>query len=115
MHRGTVNTAEIVDYWVDRLDLMLQSLMRDRDAVPTERSMDVRFDDFMADDLAVAAQVYELAGEELTDEARAAMADYLAGHQRGRLGTVATSPEMFGLTEADLRGRFAPYVERFLS
>jgi len=114
MHRATVNTEEIVDYWVDRLDRMLQSLMRDRDAIPADRSVDVRFDDFMADDLAVAAQVYELAGEELTDEARDAMADYLAGHQRGRLGTVATSPEMFGLTEAGLRDRFAPYVERFL-
>lgn len=115
MHRSPVGTEEIVDYWVDRLDVMLQSLMRDRDAIPSDRSIDVRFDDFMADDLAVAAQVYELAGEPLTDEAQAAMADYLAGHQRGRLGTVATSPEMFGLTEADLRARFAPYVERFLA
>jgi hypothetical protein len=69
----------------------------------------------MADDLAVTAQVYDLAGEELTDEARAAMADYLDGHRRGRLGTVATSPEMFGLTEAGLRERFTPYVERFLA
>ena len=89
--------------------------MRDRDAVPAERSMDVRFDDFMADDLAVTEQVYALAGEPMTDEARAAMSEYLDGHQRGRLGTVATSPEMFGLTEADLRARFAPYVERFLA
>ena len=64
--------------------------MRDRDAIRRERSIDVRFDDFMADDLAMAAQVYELAGEPLTDEAAAAMAEYLAGHQRGRLGTVAT-------------------------
>jgi hypothetical protein len=115
MHRSPVNTEEIVDYWVDRLDVMLQSLMRDRDAIPAERSMDVRFDDFMADDLAVTESIYELAGEPMTDEARAAMADYLAGHQRGRLGTVKTSPEMFGLTAADLRARFAPYVERFLS
>jgi hypothetical protein len=115
MHRSTVNCEEIVDYWVDRLDLMLRSLMRDRDSIPAERSMDVRFDDFMADDLAVAAQVYELAGEPLTDEAAAAMKEYLDGHQRGRLGTVATSPEMFGLTDAELRARFAPYVERFLA
>ncbi len=115
MHRTTVNTEEIVEYWVDRLDRMLQSLMRDRDAIPAERSMDVRFDDFMADDLAVTERVYALAGEPMTDEARAAMAEYLDGHQRGRLGTVATSPEMFGLTEADLRARFAPYVERFLA
>ena len=115
MHRSPVNTAEIVDYWVDRLDRMLQSLVRDRDAVPAERSIDVRFDEFMADDLAVTEKVYEVAGEPMTDEARAAMADYLDGHRRGRLGTVRTNPEMFGLDEAELRARFAPYVARFLS
>jgi hypothetical protein len=114
MHRASVDCDEIADYWVDRLDVMLQSLVRDRDAVPADRSVDIRFDDFMADDLGVAAQVYELAGEDLTDEARAAMADYLAGHRRGRLGTVATSPEMFGQDPDGLRARFAPYVERFL-
>jgi len=115
MHRSPVNTAEICDYWVDRLDLMLQSLMRDRHAIPAHRSLDVRFDDFMADDLAIATQVYELAGEELGDEAADAMKDYLDGHQRGRLGTVATSAEMFGQDRAALTARFAPYVERFLS
>ncbi|WP_372736269.1 sulfotransferase [Nocardioides sp.] len=114
MHRSPVEVRAIADYWVERLDVMLQSLLRDRDAIPAERSIDVRFDEFMADDLAVAAQVYELAGEELTAEASAAMADYLAGHQRGRLGRVATSPEMFGLDEQALRAQFAPYVERFL-
>ncbi|GAB3250687.1 sulfotransferase family protein [Nocardioides dilutus] len=115
MHRSPVDVAEISDYWVDRLDRMLQSLLRDRHVVPGERSLDVRFDDFMADDLAVASQVYELAGEELTDEARQAMADYLDGHQRGRLGTIATSPEMFGQDAEALRARFAAYVDRFLS
>lgn len=114
MHRSPVDVGEISDYWVGRLDRMLQSLLRDRHVVPGERSLDVRFDDFMADDLAVAAQVYDLAGEELTDEARQAMADYLEGHQRGRLGTIATSPEMFGQDAEALRARFAPYVERFL-
>jgi hypothetical protein len=93
---------------------MLQAVVRDRDAIPADRSVDVRFGDFMADDLATAARVYELAGEEVSDEANAAMRDYLAGHRRGRLGTVATSADMFGLEEVDLRERFAPYVERFL-
>lgn len=114
MHRSPVDVPEIAEYWVDRLDVMLQALLRERDAVPAERSLDVRFDDFMVDDLAVAEQVYALAGEDLTPEAHGAMADYLAGHQRGRLGRVETSAEMFGLDEAALRKRFAPYVERFL-
>ena len=41
--------------------------------------MDVRFDDFMADDLAVARRVHDLAGDDLTPDAERSMADYLAG------------------------------------
>jgi sulfotransferase family protein len=115
MHRSPVPVHEIAASWVDRLQLMLAALARDRDIIPPQRSIDVRFDDFMADELAVAERVYELAGEPLTDEARAAMADYLAGHQRGRLGQVATSAEMFGLDEPNLRARFTAYVQRFLA
>lgn len=94
---------------------MLSALVRDRDAIGPDRSIDVRFDDFMGGELAVAETVYALAGEPFTDEAHAAIAGYLAGHQRGRLGNVATSSEMFGLSEDSLRARFTPYVERFLN
>ncbi|MDT7739132.1 MAG: hypothetical protein QOK09_2501, partial [Mycobacterium sp.] len=51
----------------------------------------------------------------LTDAASAAMADYLLHHQRGRLGRIATSADMFGLDEDDLFARFSPYRERFLT
>ena len=58
---------------------MLAAFLRDRDVIGPDRSIDVRFDDFMADELGVTEQIYALAGEPVTDEARAAMADYLAG------------------------------------
>jgi hypothetical protein len=115
MHRSPVPVREIAASWVDRLELMLAALVRDRDVIPPERSIGVRFDDFMAGELGVAERVYYLAGESLTEEARAAMADYLAGHQRGRRGEIATSAEMFGLDKHNLRGRFTAYVERFLA
>lgn len=115
MHRSPVPVAQIAQYWVDRLDQMLTALVRDRDTIGPERSIDIRFDDFMADELGVAERVYALAGEPFAEPARAAVAGYLSGHQRGRLGNVETSPEMFGLTEGGLRARFAPYVERFLA
>jgi hypothetical protein len=115
MHRSPVPVEEIAAAWIDRLELMLGALARDRDVIATERSIDVSFDDFMADELGVAERVYGLVGEPVTDEARTAMADYLVGHQRGRLGRVVTSCEMFGLNEDDLHARFAPYVSRFLS
>ena len=63
----------------------------------------------------VAERIYELAGEPLTDGARAAIIDYLAHHQRNRLGSLVTSAEMFGLDEHDLPNRFARYRERFLA
>jgi Sulfotransferase family len=114
MHRSKVPVQQIANYWIDRLDEMLSALVRDRDTVGPGRSIDVRFDDFMSGEVDVAERVYALAGEPFTEDARGAVADYLAGHRRGRLGNVETSCEMFGLTEDDLRTRFAPYVDRFL-
>jgi hypothetical protein len=115
MYCSPVPVHDISSTWVERLGRMLNALVRDRDTIPEERSIDVRFDEFMADEMAVATQVYEKAGEVLDDEALTAISGYLAGHQRGRLGKVATSPEMFGLTESELRDPFAGYVARFLA
>jgi hypothetical protein len=115
MHRSPVPVEEIAAGWIDRLALMLNALVRDRDVIAPQRSIDITFDDFMADELGVAQRVYGLIGEPFTDDARAAIVGYLAGHQRGRLGKVVTSCEMFGLDEDEMRERFAPYVNRFLS
>jgi hypothetical protein len=115
MHRSPVPVHEIAASWSDRLQLMLDAFMRDRDLIPDERSTDVRFDDFMADELGVAERIYDLAGEPLTDAARTGMTDYLDNHRRGRLGSVATSAEMFGLDKHDLPDRFSRYCERFLT
>ncbi|WP_307787739.1 sulfotransferase [Mycolicibacterium sp. S2-37] len=115
MHRSPVPVEHIAASWIDRLERMLGRLIDDRQAVGPQCSTDVRFDDFMADELGVAQQIYDLAGEPLTPDCRSAMNEYLAGHHRGRLGRVATSCEMFGLDETQLQERFAPYVSRFLA
>ncbi len=115
MHRSPVPVEQIADSWIGRLEQMFAALVRDRDTIGPQRSVDIRFDDFMANELGVAEQLYALAGEPLTEPARTALAGYLAEHQRGRLGSVETSYEMFGLSEERLRTRFAPYVERFLA
>jgi hypothetical protein len=115
MHCYPVPVQEIAKTWVDRLELMLNALVRDRDIVPPDRSIDVRFDDFMSDEMGVASSIYELAREPMPDDARTAIEAYLTGHQRGRLGRIATSAEMFGLDEEDMRARFTPYADRFLA
>jgi hypothetical protein len=115
MHCAPVPVQEIAASWIDRLQTMLDALVHDRDVIPLESSTDVRFDDFMADELGIAERVYDLAGEPLTNAARTAMVDYLQGHQRGRLGQIATSAEMFGLDEHDVQARFTRYTDRFLA
>ncbi|MBX7450422.1 sulfotransferase [Mycolicibacterium sp. 3033] len=114
MYSAAPPVREIAASWTDRLEQMLAALVRDRDVVPADVSADVRFDEFMGDERGVAERVYALAGEPLTDEARAAIDSYLAGHQRNRFGRVACTAERFGLDERELAARFGDYTERFL-
>jgi hypothetical protein len=115
MHACPVDAARAGRYWADRIEAMLAACVRDRDVLPADRSTDVRFDDFMRDDLAVAANVYELAGQPMSTGARAAMAGYLGWHHRGRLGRIDYRAADVGLDEAELAGRFTAYVDRFLA
>ncbi len=114
MHRDRVDVTALAHAWIDRLERLLDTCVRDRDLIPAERSVDIVFDQFMTDEIGTAERVYSVAGELLTDDARSAIAQYLQGHRRGRHGRVHTSPEMFGLDPDSLRDRFAPYLGRFL-
>jgi Sulfotransferase family len=114
MHASPVDPVRIGRRWADRVERMLAACVRDRAVLAADRSLDVRFDDFMADDLATARRVLALADEPATPDAESAMAAYLAGHQRGRLGRIDYRPEDVGLDLDDLRARYGAYVARFL-
>ena len=42
----------------------------DRDVLPAEQTIDVRFDEFMADDMGMVRRIYDVAGQPMTDEAQ---------------------------------------------
>ncbi|MBB2991632.1 hypothetical protein FHR72_003117 [Mycolicibacterium iranicum] len=115
MHRDTVDVPTVAAAWVDRLEKLLGACVRDRDRIPDDRSIDIRFDDFMGDEMGVAESVYRLTGTPFDEGSRSSIEAYLQGHRRGRHGRVHTDAEMFGLDPAELRARFAPYTTRFLS
>lgn len=115
MHRDRVDVPTVAAGWVDRLEELLDACVRDREVITPDRSLDVRFDDFMADEIGVAESIYTLTGEDFDDGCRAAVTQYLESHRRGRHGRVHTSAEMFGLDPDELRQRFAPYCTRFLA
>jgi hypothetical protein len=115
MHAEPVDPVRLGRAWAARIEALLTACGRDRDVIPAEQSIDVRFDAFMADTDATIAAIFDLAGEPLTEPASAAMRAYLDGHARGRLGRIDYRAADVGLDLDDLRARFTDYSNRFLA
>lgn len=113
MSRDRVDLAAVGELWADITEQMLRSCLRDRAAVPADRSLDVLFHDYMRDDLAVVGSIYDLAGQLLGRESTAAIETYVEAHPRGRFGRVDYRLADFGLHAEELRERFAFYVDHF--
>jgi len=105
--------VKIGAHWKVRIDEMLRACVRDRDALPADRSIDVRFDEFMADDIAMVERIYDLAGQPMTAAGRAAMDRFMGEHPRGRHGTVVYELSPFALDPAEQRDALTYYAERF--
>ena len=111
--RDHVDLEGMGRYWANRLELMLGRCAAQRDVLPAERTIDVHFDEFMADDLAMVGRVYELAGQRLDERAVAAMGAFGAAHPRGRHGAVLYDLRQFGLDSGERRAALAFYTDRF--
>jgi hypothetical protein len=111
--RNRVDVKGIGRYWSDRLERMLGRCAAERDVLPAAQTIDVRFDAFMADDLAMVGRVYELAGQPMDDRARASMASFMAAHPRGKHGAVVYDLAEFGLDRGERRRALDFYTERF--
>jgi len=100
-------------YVAERMDDLLSACMRDRELWPGERSLDIRFHEFTADQDAAVKSVYARANQPLSGRSRSAIADYAKSHKQGRHGRLRYQLSDFGLKADELRERFRPYVERF--
>jgi hypothetical protein len=111
--RDRVDVGGIGLYWADRLERMLGRCADERDVLPAAQTIDVRFDEFMADDLAMVGRVYDLAGQPLDERSRASMAAFTAEHPRGKFGTVEYDLAQFGLDAEERRETMRFYTDRF--
>ncbi len=86
------------DYWTDRIGRLLDASLRDRHLLPAERTVDVFFHEYMADELGTIERVYDAAGIELTDRARAEIEAYRSAHPRGKAGPgrLRPAPRLLG-------------------
>ncbi len=102
------------DYWTDRIGILLDASLRDRHLLPTDRTVDVFFHDYMDDELGTLQRVYDAAGIELNERARAEIEEYRAAHPRGKDGRVVYDLRRdFSTTPEEVRARFGAYLDRF--
>ena len=92
---------------------MLRRCADDRSVLPESQTIDVHFDEFMRDDMAMVRRIYDLAGQPLDERARSAMTGFMATHPRGKYGTVEYDLAEFGLDPAERRSALAFYTDRF--
>jgi hypothetical protein len=113
MNSARVDPIASGHYWAARVERMLRKSAEDRRLVPAEQILDVRFDEFMADEPATIERVYAFAEAPLNDAARAAIATYRAAHPAGRHGTVVYRLEDFRLDADERRAALRFYQDRF--
>ena len=113
LSQRVVDPVKVGGYWARRIEDMLRACVEDREILPAACSMDVRFHEFMADDLATVEAIYQLAGKPFTGEARKSMASFMESHPRGKHGRILYDLGDFAMDRRERRQALGFYVDRF--
>jgi hypothetical protein len=114
LRRHAIEPGRLADYWIDRVERLLRACVRDRELVTADRSIDVLFHEFMADDIATVEALYRCAGVEMTSTARRQLDGYLTANPRGKHGRMVYDLQGdFGVAPDEVRERFGFYFDRF--
>ena len=99
--------------WLDELGLMTDRLLAFRARRPEVVFHDLPYRELMRDPIGAVRAAYARFGEALAPEAEAAMRAHLVASPKGRHGEHRYGLADFGLSEGEVRERFARYDERF--
>jgi Sulfotransferase family len=114
MSRHSIDTENVINYWTDRVQHLLEACARDRQQLPESQSIDVPFHEFMADDLAMVRAIYARAGLAMTETAATELQNFIDHHPRGKHGRIIYDLEQdFGVDPETLRQRFDFYFQQF--
>lgn len=114
INRKKVLMRELLQYWTDRIEHLLQACVIDREKIPAAKSIDVLFDEFMANDMDMVIKIYAKAGLPMTVQAEKELADFIQHHPRGKYGQVVYNLKGdFGMEPAELHQRFRFYFDAF--
>jgi len=110
-----VDPHEVGRQWLERMGWSCDRAMAARASIPASQVTDVAFVDAMADPIGTAGPILAAGGLDATDESVAAMQAWIdQDHKRESLPVHRYSAADFGLTDDQIRERFAEYTRRFL-
>jgi hypothetical protein len=102
---------EQADMFAAQCDRLLEA--RRSGAIDESRVVDVRFEEFVADQVGTVRAVHEQLGLDFGPEIQARVTAHLDAKPRGRHGGHEHSVEALGLDPDELRARFAEYQDYF--
>jgi len=112
--QADLDLPALADYWIDRIENLLQRCVRDHDAVAQKQVIDVMFHEYMANQRGTVDKVFKTANLPITSAAEHRIDAYLKDNPRGKHGRMIYDLKGdFGVDVAALRRRFQFYYYRF--
>lgn len=105
----TVIGPDMLDYFGRSIDRHLAQ----RDALPPDRFVDIRYEEVLDDVVAVVKRAFDRAGLQMTDETVAVIRQHEADLPQHQFGTYSYVSEDYGTTDDEIAQRFAAYSRRF--
>jgi len=101
--------AVVMEYLARKVEASL----RQREQIDPARILDLQFNDFIADGVGTVRRIYQHFHLPMSAEVEQRFQRYADAHPMGKHGKHDYRLEEYGLTEQQIRERFAFYIERF--
>ena len=90
-----------------------ERIMDFRDKFGEDRVIDVHYGDLMRQPIETMRKLYQALGDDYTNEAETSMTNWLNDNPQDKFGRHEYKLAQYGLTPAQLRGRFERYLSRY--
>lgn len=111
-----VDRDEVGRDWMEMLAVYTRTFEADRaelEPAHPGQFLDFYHDDFVADPWPAVEAIYRARGTPLSDTGRAAMADWLAAHPKGKHGSHEYRLEDYGISREEVAALFDHYMTRY--